>query len=105
VSDVLESFDAPEQKHIATFQSDELTALCPFDFGGPDHYSMVVRYEPDGAALESRSLKRWVEAQRDREATAEICLKPETKRLIKERKKNGETYDLWLRRVALGVED
>jgi hypothetical protein len=40
-----------------------------------------------------------------REATAEICCKPETKRLIKEEKPDGETYDRWLRRVALGVED
>jgi len=37
-----------------------------------------------------------------REATETICCKPETKRLVKERKKDGETYDLWLRK-QLGV--
>jgi hypothetical protein len=38
-----------------------------------------------------------------RESTAEIYCKPETKQLIKERKRDGETYDLYLRRI-MGVE-
>lgn len=32
-----------------------------------------------------------------REATATIPLKPETKQLIQKRKKDGKTYDLWMR--------
>jgi len=40
-----------------------------------------------------------------REATAEICLRPETKELAKEDKPEGWTWDYWVRREALGVED
>lgn len=39
-----------------------------------------------------------------REATKTIPLKPETKELLRERKKDGETFDLWVRR-QLGVEE
>ena len=38
-----------------------------------------------------------------REATETIPLKPETKQLIQERKKDGKTYDLWVRE-RMGVE-
>jgi hypothetical protein len=38
-----------------------------------------------------------------REATETIPLKPETKQLIKERKKDGKTFDLWVRE-RMGVE-
>jgi len=39
-----------------------------------------------------------------RKATETIPLRPETKDLIKERKPDGETFDLWVRREALGIE-
>jgi 7-cyano-7-deazaguanine reductase len=67
----LESFEAPDRSQIATFQTDELTALCPFDFGGPDHYGLLIRYETGNRCLESRSLKTWLESLRNKEATAE----------------------------------
>jgi hypothetical protein len=38
-----------------------------------------------------------------REATETIPLKPETKQLIRERKKDGKTYDLWMRE-KMGLE-
>jgi len=38
-----------------------------------------------------------------REATETIPIKPETKQLIQERKKDGKTYDLWMRE-QIGVE-
>ena len=38
-----------------------------------------------------------------RRATETIPLTPETKQLIKERKKDGKTYDLWVREL-MGVE-
>jgi len=69
-SDTLEAIDSPGG-HVATFETDELTALCPFDFGGPDFYQLTLRYRPDGQAVESRSLKRYLEQYRDRELTAE----------------------------------
>lgn len=40
-----------------------------------------------------------------REVTARIPCKPETKRLIDERKPDGVTFDYWLRTQALGVEE
>lgn len=33
-----------------------------------------------------------------REATETICCKPRTKELVKQDKRDGETFDLWLRR-------
>ena len=67
----LEKFDAPNRSHVATFETDELTALCPFDFGGPDHYQLILRYEPADVEIESKSLKQYLEAFRSREITAE----------------------------------
>ncbi len=57
--------------YLATFTTDELTALCPFDFGGPDFYKVTIRYKPDGLAVESKSLKQYLEKFRDKEITAE----------------------------------
>ncbi|USZ73750.1 hypothetical protein [Natronosalvus halobius] len=67
----IERFEAPPTNQITTFETAELTALCPFDFGGPDHYDLTIKYEPDGHCLESRSLKLWLESYRDEEITAE----------------------------------
>jgi len=67
----LEAFDAPNRSHVATFETAELTALCPFDFGGPDHYHLTLRYEPADAEIESKSLKQYLQAFRSREITAE----------------------------------
>jgi 7-cyano-7-deazaguanine reductase len=69
--DHLKKFEAPERSHVATFETDELTALCPFDFGGPDQYELTLKYEPDAHAVESKSLKEYLEAFRSREITAE----------------------------------
>jgi len=66
----LERFTAPCE-HVATFETDELTALCPFDFGGPDFYDLVIRYEPDEWCVESRSLKELLQSFRGEEITAE----------------------------------
>lgn len=66
----LERFESPSD-HVATFETDELTARCPFDFGGPDHYHLTIRYKPDKWALESRSLKEFLQSYRDTEITAE----------------------------------
>jgi len=66
----LEAFDSPGE-HIATFETDELTALCPFEFGGPDFYSLTIRYKPDGKVVESKSLKKYLEGYRDTEISAE----------------------------------
>lgn len=66
----LQGFESPDD-HVATFETDELTALCPFDFGGPDYYTLTIRYKPDGHVVESKSLKQYLESYRDLEITAE----------------------------------
>lgn len=66
----LESFESPGT-HTATFETDELTALCPFDFGGPDFYTLTIRYEPNGEVVESRSLKKYLQSYRDKQLSAE----------------------------------
>lgn len=69
----LDVFDAPESdiNQIYTFETDEVTALCPFDFGGPDFYKFTLRYVPDGLCIESKSLKKYIESFRTTEITAE----------------------------------
>jgi 7-cyano-7-deazaguanine reductase len=69
----LDVFEAPESNanQIYTFETSELTALCPFDFGGPDYYEFTLRYKPNQECIESKSLKKYLEAFRDREITAE----------------------------------
>jgi len=67
----LQSFDAPETEQVTTFETGELTALCPFQFGGPDFYDLKIRYVADDSALESKSLKQWLETYRSKELTAE----------------------------------
>jgi 7-cyano-7-deazaguanine reductase len=72
-AEVLETFSAPPAtgRQVYTFESDELTAHCPFEFGGPDYYDVTLRYVPAEECLESRSLKRYLESLRDTEITAE----------------------------------
>jgi 7-cyano-7-deazaguanine reductase len=48
-----------------------LTALCPFDFGGPDYYNFTLKYVPSQNCVESKSLKKFLESYRDVEITAE----------------------------------
>ncbi|WP_117592511.1 7-cyano-7-deazaguanine reductase [Haloprofundus halophilus] len=69
----LETFDAPTANadQIYKFETSELSALCPFDFGGPDYYEMTLIYSPNNLAIESKSLKKYLEAFRDVEITAE----------------------------------
>jgi len=66
----LEQFESPGS-HVAEFQTDELTAWCPFDFGGPDFYTLVIRYEPDKYVVESKSLKEYLQSFRETEISAE----------------------------------
>jgi 7-cyano-7-deazaguanine reductase len=70
---IIEVFDAPasEAKQVYTFTTDELTALCPFDFGGPDYYVLTLRYTPTDSCIESKSLKKYIESFRDTEVSAE----------------------------------
>ncbi|WP_251331430.1 hypothetical protein [Haloplanus pelagicus] len=72
-SSLLDSFEAPETSvaQVYTFETDEVTALCPFDFGGPDYYEFTLKYVPSEDCVESKSLKKFLESYRDVEITAE----------------------------------
>jgi len=72
-SSVLDSFEAPDTTvaQVYTFETDEVTALCPFDFGGPDYYRFTLKYIPSQNCVESKSLKKFLESYRDVEITAE----------------------------------
>lgn len=70
MTDRLETFPSPGD-HVATFETDELTAVCPFDFGGPDYYDLTLRYIPADHVVESKSLKKYLEGYRDVEISAE----------------------------------
>lgn len=69
----LDVFEAPssDADQIYTFETDEVTTHCPFDFGGPDFYSFTLQYVPGELCLESKSLKQYLESFRDVEITAE----------------------------------
>jgi len=56
---------------VVELHTDELTALCPFDFGGPDFYEVKVRYSTSGPTIEAKSWKQYVESWRDEEITGE----------------------------------
>jgi 7-cyano-7-deazaguanine reductase len=47
-----------------TMTSDEVTAMCPVT-GQPDFYTVEIEYEPDGLALESKSLKLYLQTFRN----------------------------------------
>lgn len=71
MSEILDRVEIPDRNQVATFETDELTAHCPFDFGGPDFYTITIRYVGDQYGVESKSLKQYLESFRDVEATAE----------------------------------
>jgi len=64
-----------ESGMVCTFTTDELTAQCPFEFGGPDYYGLTIRYETNGHTVESKSLKKWLESYRSTEISAEDLAK------------------------------
>jgi len=72
-ADILETFETPESdgQQVLTFDTDEVTAQCPFDFGGPDFYTFKLRYIPNDICIESKSLKLYLQSFRDEEITAE----------------------------------
>lgn len=67
----LDTFEAPDFPTITTFETDELTARCPFDFGGPDFYELTIKYKAGTECVESKSLKEFLQSYRLREITAE----------------------------------
>jgi 7-cyano-7-deazaguanine reductase len=65
----LESFPNPGVSHVEMVR-DELTAVCPIT-GHPDFYVASIEFEPEGACLESKSLKLYLARFRDQGAFCE----------------------------------
>lgn len=72
-AEILETFETPESdgKQVLTFDTDEVTAQCPFDFGGPDYYTFKLRYIPNDVCIESKSLKLYLQSFQNVAITAE----------------------------------
>jgi NADPH-dependent 7-cyano-7-deazaguanine reductase QueF len=70
--DVLRTFGAPPSPSVTTIETEEVTAICPFDYGsGRDFYDLTIRYEPDETAVETKSLRDWLRSMDNEEVTVE----------------------------------
>jgi len=63
----------PEADYPIEFETNELTALCPFT-GHPDFYTLKVRYKPDKSVVELKSVKLYIEKFRNLRTTHETLL-------------------------------
>ena len=64
--DILECFEnpSPDRDYVIEHVSDEFTSLCPRT-GHPDFAKVTVRYCPDKACVELKSLKLYYQSFRD----------------------------------------
>lgn len=60
----LECFEAPAGVTWVTFETDEVTSMCPIT-GQPDFSRVAIGYQPAGRCLESKSLKLYLWSFRD----------------------------------------
>jgi 7-cyano-7-deazaguanine reductase len=63
----------PEADFPVSFETSELTALCPFT-KHPDFYTLIITYKPDKLLVELKSLKLYVEKFRKLRTTHETLL-------------------------------
>jgi 7-cyano-7-deazaguanine reductase len=61
----LDTFPCPAGVREVSLTSDEVTALCPVT-GQPDWYTISIAYAPRERCVESKSLKLYFQAFRDR---------------------------------------
>ena len=80
---VLESLPNPhpETLYLVRFTCPEFTSICPVT-GQPDFAHLVIDYAPQGAIVESKSLKLYLGAFRNHGAFHEDCTLAIGKRLI-----------------------
>lgn len=71
----------PEDIYLARFTCPEFTSLCPVT-GQPDFAHLVIDYVPDGALIESKSLKLFLGSFRNHGAFHEDCTLTIAKRLV-----------------------
>ncbi|MCH2134265.1 MAG: preQ(1) synthase [Phycisphaerales bacterium] len=62
---LLETFDSPTtEPFLIEHVNEEFTSVCPIT-GHPDFGRVTVRYEPDGACIELKSLKLYFQSFRN----------------------------------------
>jgi len=66
----LDTFAAPKNVNQVTFESNELTCLCPVT-GQPDFNTIIIEFEPDELCIESKSLKLYLWSFREEAVFAE----------------------------------
>jgi 7-cyano-7-deazaguanine reductase len=71
----------PDSLYLVRFTCPEFTSLCPVT-GQPDFAHLVIDYAPQGAIVESKSLKLYLGAFRNHGAFHEDCTLAIGKRLI-----------------------
>jgi 7-cyano-7-deazaguanine reductase len=59
-----DTFPIADGVEQVTMTSDEVTAVCPIT-GQPDYYTVEIEYHPAGLALESKSLKLYLQTFRN----------------------------------------
>lgn len=60
----LQTFAAPELVSMVTFETNELTSLCPVS-KQPDIYEIDISYHPRALCIETKSLKQYLWSFRD----------------------------------------
>lgn len=60
----LDTFKAPKAHANTTYQSDEVTAICPIT-GQPDQYTVAIQIQDTPLLLESKSLKLYFQSFRN----------------------------------------
>ncbi len=82
---VLETLPNPHAGtlYLVRFTCPEFTSMCPVT-GQPDFANLVIDYAPDGAIVESKSLKLYLGSFRNHGAFHEDCTLAIGKRLIDE---------------------
>jgi 7-cyano-7-deazaguanine reductase len=71
----------PGRLYLVRFTCPEFTALCPVT-GQPDFAHLVIDYAPEGALLESKSLKLFLASFRNHPAFHEDCTLGVARRLV-----------------------
>ncbi|MEE8258537.1 MAG: preQ(1) synthase [Sphingomonadales bacterium] len=71
----------PGEDYLVRFTCPEFTSLCPVT-GQPDFAHFVIDYVPDGAIVESKSLKLFMTSFRNHAAFHEDCTVMIAKRLV-----------------------
>ena len=80
---ILESAPNPQpgSPYVVRFTAPEFTSLCPIT-GQPDFAQLVIDYAPEGALVESKSLKLFLGSFRNHGAFHEDCTIAIAKRLV-----------------------